>query len=521
MCDALGGVCGYPCKQQYIEQVALGSCLENGKVNLAEAFPKRNGKHINVNIRSCLAGADSEDDTTCQSSVLPLSGWNCPELGYPAMEVTARNISNTEYTNIRPHVFMFQTTAADFQNGKWKRYNRYTILRAPPRTYEGYHMETFRDNTLDLTPSKCYTKAGPLYMVACAVNRSNYDQKQPQAQWAGELTIGQTVAPPPFNDRCIAIAGRCGQACQKWDKEVHINQTDHPLSGPYCSWDGTIPQNLLVGPIKLQTNDSWLVKYMVFVLICGYFQRILSAIPGIFGIFQQARAYTQGMTKQFRYIAVTSVSSGEDKFCVLRNLIGTVSAYPADCECRYHIIFLDEGHREEMKALFITYVNLIMALVEENERPIYEEFINLWVKSTRDLRMDAPGVDQKAKQIVTQATNAFTEDRQKKKAARMTRVRNMDDWDESRAREAGSKLEAKATEADKDLLNKVSGKEAWDKVEEKQLNQGGVKNHRISKLIKDLREELQEPCDPEKITKDGNDSIWWNGKDNISKDNKW
>lgn len=25
--------------------------------------------------------------------------------------------------------------------------------------------------------------------------------------------VGQKVAPPPFNDRCVAVSGRCGSAC--------------------------------------------------------------------------------------------------------------------------------------------------------------------------------------------------------------------------------------------------------------------------------------------------------------------
>ena len=49
---------------------------------------------------------------------------------------------------------------------------------------------------------------------------------------------GQRVAPPPFNDRCVAVSGRCGGACQSWDTEqlqrregLHTSQ-EHQHSNP-------------------------------------------------------------------------------------------------------------------------------------------------------------------------------------------------------------------------------------------------------------------------------------------------
>jgi len=39
--------------------------------------------------------------------------------------------------------------------------------------------------------------------------------------WCGP---GQKVAPPPFNDRCVAVSGRCGSACD--DDVVDMHRQD-------------------------------------------------------------------------------------------------------------------------------------------------------------------------------------------------------------------------------------------------------------------------------------------------------
>ena len=49
---------------------------------------------------------------------------------------------------------------------------------------------------------------GPLYLVACAVNSTLYEGS------FSRFKPGQQAAPPPFNDRCVAVSGRCAFACQ-------------------------------------------------------------------------------------------------------------------------------------------------------------------------------------------------------------------------------------------------------------------------------------------------------------------
>ena len=51
-------------------------------------------------------------------------------------------------------------------------------------------------------------RQGPLYLVACAVNSTLYEGS------FARFEAGQQAAPPPFNDRCVAVSGRCAFACQ-------------------------------------------------------------------------------------------------------------------------------------------------------------------------------------------------------------------------------------------------------------------------------------------------------------------
>ena len=40
---------------------------------------------------------------------------------------------------------------------------------------------------------------------------------------------------------------------------------------------------------------------------------------------------------------------------VLRNVIGAIGCMPKDCRCRYHVTFVDEGHRAEQKVTFMSH----------------------------------------------------------------------------------------------------------------------------------------------------------------------
>ena len=82
-------------------------------------------------------------------------------------------------------------------------------------------MSLNQQNRLEIDPGWCYGRQGPLYLVACAVNSTLYE---------GLFTrfkAGQQAAPPPFNDRCVAVSGRCAHACQP-DQTPMANCTAAP-----------------------------------------------------------------------------------------------------------------------------------------------------------------------------------------------------------------------------------------------------------------------------------------------------
>ena len=106
--------------------------------------------------------------------------------------------------------------------------------------------------------------------MACAVNASLYEDPNFENFTQGVTSAiqgcecsqtfktgsfeGQRVAPPPFNDRCVAVSGRCGGACQSWDtedlkrhREVGTNGfADPTVFDASCTDDGYIEQSALV-----------------------------------------------------------------------------------------------------------------------------------------------------------------------------------------------------------------------------------------------------------------------------------
>ena len=92
---------------------------------------------------------------------------------------------------------------------KEKESDSYDEELAPVQDPVSKHaMSLNQQNRLEVEPGWCYGRQGPLYLVACAVNSTLYE---------GGFTnfkAGQQAAPPPFNDRCVAVSGRCAHACQ-------------------------------------------------------------------------------------------------------------------------------------------------------------------------------------------------------------------------------------------------------------------------------------------------------------------
>ncbi|CAK9032384.1 unnamed protein product [Durusdinium trenchii] len=115
---------------------------------------------------------------------------------------------------------------------------------------------------LAMQPDWCFGPRGPLYLVACAVNSTLYENEDFK-----NFTAGQRVAPPPFNDRCVAVSGRCGSACS--GAAQHLDR---------CTADGYIEQSALVGKI----------------LPLGFAVKVAVLCPGIFRSYPHYRRRGEG-----------------------------------------------------------------------------------------------------------------------------------------------------------------------------------------------------------------------------------
>jgi len=254
-------------------------------------------------------------------------------------------------------------------------------------------MTTSADSRVDIRPDWCFGSQGPLYLVACAVNGSIYSKN------FQDFKAGQTVAPPPFNDRCVAVSGRCGYACQA---------RQYPMAN--CSADGHILQEALVSKILPRTNNLFEVRVFVYLLLLGFSVRVLLLCPGVFSSYSHDRKYKTHMTSDLGYVAVNVLTTSESKHTVLRSLIGGVSCMPNDARCHYHVVVVDEGHRAELKLVWEKLNRVIESIpnvaghrFEENVR----KFFRVWVEETKnltlkDLKDGFPGsVDDKVLQKIS------------------------------------------------------------------------------------------------------------------------
>merc|ERR1719210_2474717 len=200
-----------------------------------------------------------------------------------------------------------------------------------------------------LMPNGCFGRRGPLYLVACAVNISTHH---------GDfmLTEGQEVAPPPFNDRCIAISGRCAYSC--------MEQQTPALK--HCDAAGQIPEADLTDNFELPTNQTLEVHLFIWTLLFGFAVKLLTYVPGLFIPYTHSTEYSVEQTAQLKYIAVCAPSGGETKACVLRNMVGAISSLPTGCLCPFHVIFADEGHRHPLKIMFRAFAEVLKCVPDHS-----------------------------------------------------------------------------------------------------------------------------------------------------------
>lgn len=315
----------------------------------------------------------------------------------PKFQVTVRGLGQPDGENIlsQPATVIFESSEST--PGVWKPLYQAYVKTRPPVSVDAagdplvkvsdedmedgpgpaigdfarYRMHFQQQNRLTIDPKWCYGKQGPLYLVACAVNGSVYRHKGFEG-----FTAGQKAAPPPFNDRCLEVSGRCAHACT----------IDQPAM-PNCTSDGRILQSTLVGPVKWETNDSTAVRILCYMLILCFSLKVVLLCPGIFSYYSHYRRYDPDLTSSLRCINVCIASWGEKKSITLRSLIGAVACMPKACECRFHVTLTDDLHRTELKQLMEILTKIVDAIpgfdgnytLEENIR----QFFHVWVEGTK------------------------------------------------------------------------------------------------------------------------------------------
>jgi hypothetical protein len=175
---------------------------------------------------------------------------------------------------------------------------------------------------------------------------------------------------------------------------------------PYCDSQGNIPMDKLIKPLKAPNNNSFDVYVMLVVLIAGFAVKVLAYSPALFRPYSHSMAYDPMMTEHFRYIAVAIPTAGENKACVLRNMVGAVSCIPRHCTCRYHVVLADEGHRVEQKKMWEAFCKVLeelLAMLDKNPidintekgnvdvpdvRTMFRAFMKIWVEETKKMTLE-------------------------------------------------------------------------------------------------------------------------------------
>mmetsp|Transcript_10751 Transcript_10751/g.29944 ORF Transcript_10751/g.29944 Transcript_10751/m.29944 type:complete len:1698 (-) Transcript_10751:367-5460(-) len=262
-------------------------------------------------------------------------------------------------------------------------------------------MEFYQRNRVSLQPSWCFGERGPLYLVACAANESTF---------AGGFSLGegQAIAPPPFNDRCLAVSGRCAYAC--------MEQQSPGIK--YCDASGRIDWSMLTENFEPPSNSGVEVNIFIWMLLFGFAVKVVTFFPGLFVPYKAARYYEQQQTDQFKYISVVCPTSSETKACVLRNLVGAISSMPSSCRCPFNVVVMDEGHRHPQKVMFRAFAEVLdkipdakfgsgkgsrssrdLASKESHKEKNVRAFAKEWVDLTRNCKLDDCNTEEIAKII--------------------------------------------------------------------------------------------------------------------------
>jgi len=102
----------------------------------------------------------------------------------------------------------------------------------PPKTAAGALLDDYQNDDYSAAElSCCFGSPGQTYLVACLTTDWTFVANSGD----GEARIGQNDKGPPFDDRCLAVAGVCGNSCGTSLRNPRV----------HCE-DGIIPQRFLV-----------------------------------------------------------------------------------------------------------------------------------------------------------------------------------------------------------------------------------------------------------------------------------
>eukprot|EP00613_Pedinella_sp_CCMP2098_P050837 CAMPEP_0171825626 /NCGR_PEP_ID=MMETSP0992-20121227/5639_1 /TAXON_ID=483369 /ORGANISM="non described non described, Strain CCMP2098" /LENGTH=1435 /DNA_ID=CAMNT_0012440573 /DNA_START=137 /DNA_END=4444 /DNA_ORIENTATION=- len=273
----------------------------------------------------------------------------------------------------------------------------------------------------------CLGSPGPMYMVACVVRN-----------WVGtNAGLGHKVKGPPFDDRCVAVTGVCGNTCgadfqfpgsahceagiipQRFLVSDYCGSSEDDTDGSHNCGDGTdrVSDDYEVKRKKtIELEDSyfhlpfdtspehergwweyapvikgqpvWHWSFMLMMFL-AYTSMTLAFLPGI-GRCGSSRARlpilhtlnSQGAIKDGVECVSFSISASEHKLWVLRNLVGKVASSFYHPQALLTDFFMDETARSGAYAIW----DALSRFVNKDEACQVDMvgFLKAWAARLRD-----------------------------------------------------------------------------------------------------------------------------------------
>jgi hypothetical protein len=251
------------------------------------------------------------------------------------------------------------------------------------------HADSNITTAVVVEPEWCYTGAGFNYLVGCLTT---------DRVLAG--SSGMQVAPPPFNDRCVAVGGSCGGACGSSGSEYASAKSKCPgyhqpsdafgflnsrKLGESPLFTSRIPHDQLVSdiePLKSRNLGDPFFHLYIIAFTMTFFVQLITFFPGNFRAYFPTHTWEEikdhsYIMDEFSAVVAFGVSKGEGKFFVLRNWLGKISSVPRFQDkdgavfrrggmdtTKWCDVFADEGHREGARLLFTAWCTSFKASLQ-------------------------------------------------------------------------------------------------------------------------------------------------------------